>query len=140
MADDEVLGCGGALALHRARGDRTRVLVLTVEEGSVRLEESRQAGLCLGVEQVSGLGLKDGELGRTHDLVKLLRAAFEASGADLFYLPAPTEAHPDHRAASLACAAAVSTLPGGTGFALWHQSSAPFQPALRRVVSGELKG
>ena len=64
-ADDEVLGCGGALALHRARGDRTRVLVLTVEEGSVRLEESRQAGLCLGVEEVSGLGLKDGELGRT---------------------------------------------------------------------------
>ena len=133
-ADDEVLGCGGALALHRARGDRTRVLVLTVEEGSVRLEESRQAGLCLGVEQVSGLGLKDGELGRTHDLVKLLRAAFEASGADLFYLPAPTEAHPDHRAASLACAAAVSTLPGAQVL-LYGINRAPLSNRLLDVSS-----
>jgi GT2 family glycosyltransferase/LmbE family N-acetylglucosaminyl deacetylase len=111
-ADDEVLGCGGALALHAQHGDKTRVLVLTAAEGSARLEESRKAGALLGVGEVQGLGLVDGEISRSHDLVKTLRRAFEASGADLFYLPAPTEAHPDHRAASLASAAAVAGIEG----------------------------
>lgn len=107
-ADDEVLGCGGALALHTKRGDSAKVLILTVAEDSPRLAESRSAGKQLGVNEVAGLGLKDGALAATHDLVKILRTALTSSGADVFYFPAPSEAHPDHRAASLALAAAVT--------------------------------
>ena len=103
-ADDEVLGCGGALALHAARGDSVRVLILTAGEGDPRLEEARAAGAVLGV-QVEGLGLQDGALaprGRR-------RAAppGRAPRRALLYAPAPSETHPDHRAASMACAAAA---------------------------------
>ena len=104
-ADDEVLGCGGALALHAARGDSVRVLILTAGEGDPRLEEARAAGAVLGV-QVEGLGLQDGALAAELGLVERLDAALE--GRALLYAPAPSETHPDHRAASMACAAAAA--------------------------------
>jgi GT2 family glycosyltransferase/LmbE family N-acetylglucosaminyl deacetylase len=105
-ADDEVLGCGGAVAQHAARGDAVRVLVLTAAEGEPRLEEARAGARVLGVAEVEGLGCTDGAVGREHGLVQRLQERLE--GIDLLYAPAPSETHPDHRATAMACAAAAA--------------------------------
>jgi len=68
--DDEVIGCGGALALHAARGDRVRVVVVSDGAGPAR----------------------DGELGGARE------AAWEELDPTLGYAPSPCERHPDHLA------------------------------------------
>jgi LmbE family N-acetylglucosaminyl deacetylase/GT2 family glycosyltransferase len=133
--DDEVLGCGGALALHARRGDAIRVLVLTdgsrgVSRASasgvigsspaplpspalaeIRAEESRRAGRVLGVHDVRFAGFADGELGAETALVETLRRELEEFRPELVYAPSPFELHPDHRAASHACSAALARGP-----------------------------
>lgn len=106
-ADDEVLGCGGAIAQHVARGDDVRILVLTAAEGDPRLEEARAGAGVLGGAEVEGWGCADGGLGREHGLVLRLQERLE--GVELLYAPAPSETHPDHRAAAMACAAAAAS-------------------------------
>ena len=74
--DDEVLGCGGVLALHAMRGDRVRVVVLTDGaaggDAEAREAETRAAATVLGLEQVEFLGLEDGGLECDPDLVMRL--------------------------------------------------------------------
>ncbi|MEO0651434.1 MAG: PIG-L family deacetylase, partial [Planctomycetota bacterium] len=87
-ADDEVFGCGGLLAFHAERGDAVRVLVLTDgaegdPDGSesdiraAREAEDRAAGEALGVTDQRFLGLADGTLGASPDLVERLAAEIE---------------------------------------------------------------
>src|SRR5262249_16895247 len=82
--DDEVWGCGGLLALHVARGGQVRVLVLTdgasgsgPELAARRERESRAAGAELGVADHVFLGLADGNLGASTELVQRLRDELE---------------------------------------------------------------
>jgi LmbE family N-acetylglucosaminyl deacetylase/GT2 family glycosyltransferase len=123
--DDEVLGCGGALALHARRGDRVHVLVLSDgggqlegdarrEHAAARESESRAAAGRLGVAEIVFLGLRDGGLAAAPDLVARLAAELERDGSELVYAPSPFEAHPDHRAACLALAAALANGPRRT--------------------------
>lgn len=112
--DDEVLGCGGALALHARRGHTVRVVVASDGaaggDAAARLEESRRAAAELGVADVRSLGLPDGRVGAAWDLVQRLQAELEEFAPDVVYAPSPFEHHPDHRAVS---AAAMSALAGG---------------------------
>ena len=99
--DDEVIGCGGTLALHAARGDAVRVLLVT---GSAeRVAESRAAAAQLGVEDVRCLDFEDGRLGAAYDLVGRLREECAEFSPELVYAPSAFEHHPDH----LACHRAV---------------------------------
>jgi LmbE family N-acetylglucosaminyl deacetylase len=109
--DDEAIGCGGMICLHRRRRDPVHVVFLTSgEKGlpglpeetvrSIREAEARKAGNVLGVNGVEFLRLPD--LGLAGDIekgAKLLREVFEARRPDLVYLPHPNESHPDHEAA-----------------------------------------
>tara|TARA_R110002072_G_scaffold150199_6_gene298459 strand:- start:3680 stop:5341 length:1662 start_codon:yes stop_codon:yes gene_type:complete len=117
--DDEVLGCGGLMRAQVLRGGQARVLVVTDGGGglegharqeltSAREAECRAAANVLGVEHVQFLGLRDHELAQQHRLVEILREALEADPAGLVLLPSPLDPHPDHRAAALACAAALA--------------------------------
>ena len=119
-ADDEVLGCGGMLAFHAARGDAVRVLVLTdgaqgdprhggpSDLAAARRAESRAAGSELGVHDYRFLGLADGTLGGCAGLAETLRAELADFAPGLVYGPSLEEMHPDHRAAARAlCAAAL---------------------------------
>ncbi|GEM_PF-495154 len=116
--DDEVLGCGGAIALHAQRGDRVRVIVVT--DGSaggdpgVRAAESRTAAEVLGVEQWTQLELVDGALERAPDLVELLQRELLEDRPELVYGPSPFEMHPDHRALCAALGAALKSAAGAT--------------------------
>src|SRR5579863_3537360 len=88
---DEILGCGGALALHVLQGDSVRVLVLgegwtsrtkSVEKGLEALDleafetQGRQALAELGVESVRFDRLPDNRFDRIPllDIVKAIEA------------------------------------------------------------------
>lgn len=117
-SDDEVLGCGGMLAFHAARGDELRVVVLTdgsagdpdlraADIRAVREAESRAAGEQLGVGDHRFWGLPDGDLAGVADLEQRILDELEDFRPELVYAPSPQEMHPDHRVASRAVLGAV---------------------------------
>jgi LmbE family N-acetylglucosaminyl deacetylase len=113
--DDEVIGCGGTLAKHVARGATVTVAYLTDggaggtasgADGSAasltdtRKREARLALTTLGIQDCEFLDAQDGHLNSTPALADKLRAILMAGRFDLVYLPFFLEEHPDHRAAS----------------------------------------
>ncbi|HJQ40992.1 MAG TPA: PIG-L family deacetylase [Thermoanaerobaculia bacterium] len=95
--DDEVIGCGGLLALHLREQREVRVVIATdgAEAGgaAVREEESRRGLAKLGDNvQVDFLGFPDRQLADIPQLQDLLLAY----RPDLILVPAPIEIHPDH--------------------------------------------
>jgi LmbE family N-acetylglucosaminyl deacetylase len=108
--DDEAIGCGGAICLHRRRRDPVRVAFLTSGERglrglskkaiqSIREAEAWAAAKVLGIEHVEFFRLPD--LGLDEVIVeaaKRLRSVLEVWLPDLIYLPHPDESHPDHAA------------------------------------------
>jgi LmbE family N-acetylglucosaminyl deacetylase len=140
--DDEVLGCGGALARHAAAGVAVRVAVATDgafgETGRARGKlaerrraESRAAASILGYPEPEFWGLPD------HGLVygePLVQRILDALGdADLVYAPALTEMHPDHRALGMAAVEAVRRRPG-VRIAL-YEVGVPQRPTLLLDIS-----
>lgn len=113
--DDEVFGCGGALADLRERGARVDVILVTdgaagarneEERGriaSARREESRCALEALGGGTVHAGGLPDRGLGgRLPEIEALLARWLVEAAPDLVFAPSPVETHPDHRAVAMA--------------------------------------
>lgn len=119
--DDEVLGCGGAIALHRRAGADVAVVFLTDGRwGSsslrgldgaalraaqdqlvaTRKREAAAALEILGVGDVVYLDAVDGSLSSDPDTVSRLRAVVERIRPQIVYLPSFLEQHPDHRAAN----------------------------------------
>lgn len=105
--DDEVIGCGGLVALHAREGRAIRIIVVTdgAEAGSasVREEESRKGTEIVGAPSPQFLRFRDRALG--NDLAKLevqLRGILEEFKPDLIAVPSPAEIHPDHIALSRA--------------------------------------
>jgi LmbE family N-acetylglucosaminyl deacetylase len=123
--DDESIGCGGAVCLHRRRGEEVRVVFLTSGERGVegvspeaaRALREAEAAEALGILGVCGehfLRLPD--LGLREALERGARQLGEVLGAcrpALVYLPHPGEAHPDHEAAFPLVRAALARLPEG---------------------------
>jgi LmbE family N-acetylglucosaminyl deacetylase len=109
--DDEAIGCGGALSLHSAKGDRIAAVFLTSGElglehlarekaWKVRESEARQAAHHLGISVLEFFRLPDWMAGQ-HIIrgARLLRPILAAEKPELIYLPHPQDAHPDHQAA-----------------------------------------
>jgi LmbE family N-acetylglucosaminyl deacetylase/GT2 family glycosyltransferase len=120
--DDEVLGCGGLLALLAARGATLRVVVVSdgAQGGPVstgtdlvqrREQETRAAGAELGCADQRFLRLPDRGLGAQHDLVQRLQRELEDFAPELVLAPWPLEHHPDHRAVSRAACSALDQGP-----------------------------
>ena len=110
--DDEVFGCGGAIAQHLESGCAVHVVVLTDGgvggDAATRAEECRQAAGVLGLGPPEFWNLPDRGLVASADLVLRLAACIGSRGADLVYAPSPYEVHPDHRqTTALMCAAAA---------------------------------
>jgi N-acetylglucosamine malate deacetylase 1 len=113
--DDEVIGCGGTLAKHVARGASITVAFLTdgAAGGAVaagdgpgasligtRKREAHHALATLGIRHCEFLDAPDGHLMSTPPLAERLRAILLSGRFELVYLPFFLEEHPDHRAAS----------------------------------------
>jgi LmbE family N-acetylglucosaminyl deacetylase len=109
--DDEVLGCGGTIGKHTARGDRVVAVFLTSGElglkrlprekaWQIREAEARKAAKILKLATLEFLHLPDWTLcehvgkgaGRLQPILK-------REAPQLIYLPHPREWHPDHQAA-----------------------------------------
>ncbi len=108
--DDEVIGCGGALAMHAARGDVVTVVHVTDGAGGakdakdrerirkLRRTESERALAVLGVTNLRSLDFPDGALRPEGAFVSGLAGLLETLKPDIVYAPSPLEHHPDHRA------------------------------------------
>lgn len=109
--DDEILGCGGAIALHVRRGDRVHVALVTQGEGGGnpvrRVEESRAAAALLGRTEVCSLDVPDGQVARDQGLAGRLAKVLARIKPRVVYAPSPFEQHPDHLAALAATAQAL---------------------------------
>jgi LmbE family N-acetylglucosaminyl deacetylase len=135
--DDEAIGCGGAVCLHRRRGDAVHVVFLTSGERytdevppetnrSLREAEAEQAGGVLDVQGLEFLRLPDLDLSEMiGQAADRLRPVLDTQAPDLLYLPHPEESHPDHAAvlpivrAALAGLSSPDWLPGLRGYEVW---------------------
>jgi LmbE family N-acetylglucosaminyl deacetylase len=116
--DDEIIGCGGAIALHADRGDALHVALVTRGEGGgdadARWQESRRSAGLLGPTVVSCLESVDGEVAADTDLAARIGAVVEQVAPRVVYAPSPFEMHPDHVATLSATAAALADRPETT--------------------------
>src|SRR5512140_819559 len=118
-ADDEVFGCGAAIAALREAGAEVRVLVVSDGAGEepeparrreisiVRMAESAAALSHLGGADLESGGFPDRGLdGRVQEIAAWITASVSSYAPDLVLLPSPVEIHPDHRAVAEAFHAA----------------------------------
>jgi LmbE family N-acetylglucosaminyl deacetylase len=132
-ADDEVLGVGGALALHAERGDDVRVIVvfdgkLGLEPGSpesVRREEARAGGARLGVEHYEFWDYPEGHEPTEPEFaaaVERLARRIRDLAPGSIYAPWSGEAHRDHAVlarATIAALRSASFRGRALGFEVW---------------------
>lgn len=117
--DDEIFGCGGAIALYARQAVPVHVHILTDGGGyapqaqraqirATRQIESRQAlaGLGSGIDCEFGT-FQDRALLKESGLIAHVVALLEQHRPQLVIAPSPWEIHPDHQACARAAAAAV---------------------------------
>jgi LmbE family N-acetylglucosaminyl deacetylase len=140
--DDESIGCGGTICLHRQRGERVGVVFLTSGERglegvpaeracAIREREAEAALAVLGVQDADFLRLADlGLAGMIAPGARRLHDFMASKPPDLVYLPHPDEAHPDHHAALALVRAALVQAGGGAplpelrGYEVWTPMAA----------------
>jgi LmbE family N-acetylglucosaminyl deacetylase len=121
--DDEVLSCGGVVALHARRGDEVRIVVVTDgaagdPEGrypvdsyvELRRSESRAAAAILGTPVPEFWDFPDQGLAQAPGVTERLGALLEEYRPDIVYRPPEVEMHPDHHALATAFAAAAGAV------------------------------
>lgn len=117
--DDEIFGCGGALALYHQQSARIHVHVLTdgagyatVSERSsiygIRQAETQAALQSLGVEAASFAGFPDRSLSSHASLAHHVLQQIRQCNADVVFAPSLWEIHPDHLAVGRAAWAAAT--------------------------------
>lgn len=125
--DDEIFGCGAALADLGARGADLLVQILTDGAGEepdpeirrriaeLRLKESGAALAILRGGNPRSAGFRDRGLWAAFpDLSASIERTVAGFAPDLVFCPSPVEIHPDHRAAAAALIAAVPGAAGGS--------------------------
>src|SRR5205085_2082371 len=104
--DDEVIGCGGLVALHLRERRPVHVVVATdgaqAGDAAQREAESRAALSLLGDATIEFLRFCDRDLASALDLDSRLAAILRDWKPDLIAVPSPLEIHPDHIALSRA--------------------------------------
>jgi LmbE family N-acetylglucosaminyl deacetylase len=110
--DDDVIGPGGTLALHRQRGSSVSVVFCaagaTPEQDRQRKSEARAAAEFMGFERVDWLDFPEGALSLNEvalgaQLARLLREL----KPELLFCPYVADHHRDHIAVALALASAI---------------------------------
>ena len=109
--DDEVIGGGGTICKHSARGDRVVAVFLTSGElglkhlrrenaWQIREAEARKAASILKLAALEFLRLPDWTSSEhVRKGARLLQSILRREAPGLIYLPHPREWHPDHQAA-----------------------------------------
>ena len=135
--DDEVIGCGGLVALHLREGRSVHVVVATdgAEAGnaSQREEESRAALSLLGDATIEFLRFADRALENARELDDRLAGILRERKPDLIAVPSPIEIHPDHAALSRAFCDLIARDPSlfadlAVARVAFYEVSAPLRP------------
>lgn len=137
--DDEVLGCGGYLALARQAGRRVRVVVLTdgalgiADRAGAKLRAAEAlAGLeLLGIGDVEFWNYPDGAVPLSGAIADRLRSLVQAFAPAEILLPTPGDSHSDHRRATRVIIKALAGC--WQGQLLFYETVGP-QPQVNRVV------
>ncbi len=130
-ADDEVFGCGGAIAAQIAHKEWVQVVVISDGaaggESEIRQGESLAASEVLGVSEIEFWHLPDRELVLHVEVMReRIIALIDAAAIQWIYAPSLSEIHPDHRAVAEAAIAAVRERPEVT--LACYEISAPLMP------------
>ena len=140
--DDEVFGCGGAIAAHVRAGNAVCVVVLTggsrFGDVAVRQRESIAAACLLGYGAPEFWSFPDRGLLYSEALVQRLVDKIVQTGADLVYAPSPWEVHPDHRQSQLLAIEAVRRSPSPVRLA-FYEVGAPLRPNLLLDITPALE-
>ena len=127
--DDEILGCGAAIAKHVADGDEVHTLILA--EGATSRDDSRNraerqselsvlskaaydAASCLGVVSVKLLDFPDNRMDSVDllDIVKAVELFLEEHRPNLIYTHHPSDVNIDHYLVYRAVITAARPVPG----------------------------
>lgn len=92
--DDDVIGCGGSIKLHRDQGDNVEIIYLC--GGNEREKEAKAAASILGATGTTFWRYADGKLQTNKTSVELLRIKILSLKPDLIYVPSFLDPHPDH--------------------------------------------
>ncbi|MBW3565623.1 MAG: PIG-L family deacetylase [Acidobacteria bacterium] len=148
--DDEVIGCGGFLAL--AAAEEKEISVVAVTDGSaaagedgqhVRASEMARGLATIGITgSPRFLGYSDrGVAGASDSLRTELREIIEELSPDLILVPSPLDIHPDHRAVARVLwrifVAVPDSLPRlGSASVAFYETSVPFRPNVLVDITG----
>jgi LmbE family N-acetylglucosaminyl deacetylase/GT2 family glycosyltransferase len=102
--DDEIIGCGGTLALAHANGAKVKVVVITDGEKKLlahhspqlRKEECITGMEILGIDDVTFWGYPDQAIPLSGSIIEHYQAVVAEFIPDYILLPSPYETHPDH--------------------------------------------
>jgi len=113
-ADDVEVMCGGALALHKSRGDRVVALILCSKyplqadvTSEARTMEAKEGGRRLHVDEVNFGGLTDGSVSDSVETIKLVESYMHRDKPEVIYIPSDKDRHQDHRSAARAAQSAA---------------------------------
>jgi LmbE family N-acetylglucosaminyl deacetylase len=106
--DDVELGCAGTLALHKSKGDKVYLLVMTRGEASgkprseraraeIRERECRESAKILGANDLFFGGLKDTMVQDGRETVDVIEDVLRQVKPDIVYSPSCKDTHQDHR-------------------------------------------
>ena len=106
--DDDVIGCGGSIALHAQRGREVEVVYVTSgdagslkhgpkELSRIREKEARQAAAVLGVKRVDFLRMQDGYVEANAASIRTVVRLIRERQPDAVYIPHERDGHRDHR-------------------------------------------
>lgn len=167
--DDEILGCGGTMASHSAKGDEVHVLILAegltsrdqvrdrnshIDELGSLGEDANKANKLLGVTSVTLHDFPDNRMDSLArlDVVKVVESFIEKIEPDTVYTHHCGDVNIDHRVIHEAVVTACRPMPGSQGVTTllffevsssteWQPpgSNAPFLPDWFIDISGELE-
>lgn len=135
--DDEVIGCGGLVALHLREGRKVHVAVATdgaqAGDAAQRESESRAALALLGDVSIEFLRFPDRKLSGQRELNDRMAAILREWKPDLIAVPSPLEIHPDHIALSRAFCDLIGRDPSlfadlAAARVAFYEVSAPLRP------------
>ncbi|HEV2976208.1 MAG TPA: PIG-L family deacetylase [Casimicrobiaceae bacterium] len=112
--DDVEIGCGGALAKHRACGDILHILTLSRGamggDVNVRTAEAQRAAALLGAKLEFG-NLQDGHITEGVETIEIIEAAIRELRPTHVYTHCLEDTHQDHRAVHAASLVAARAVP-----------------------------